>query len=156
LGDAGSHPAGAVIAALTFRNPSHLNKRSAIRHIDDRPAPNFERRRRRLSRRQQFVTPTPRSRAVLKDIKDLDMPPPHPGEILREDMLPRLRLGADGLAVRLGVPTDAITDLLDERRPVTIDIATRLAAAFGHSVRFWLGLQTQYDRWLACGTKQTA
>jgi len=88
---------------------------------------------------------------VLKQIKDLDLAPPHPGEILREDMLPRLHLAADGLARRLELPTDAIAELLAERRPVTVEIAAKLAATFGHSSRFWLGLQAQYDRWLAAG-----
>ena len=90
-------------------------------------------------------------RAVLKHIKDLDLAPPHPGEILREDMLPRLDLAPDGLAGRLDLPTDAIAELLAERRPVTAEIAAKLAATFGHSSRFWLGLQMQYDRWLAAG-----
>ncbi len=93
--------------------------------------------------------------AVLKNIKDLECPPPHPGEILRDDMLPRLHLAPAGLAGKLGLPAEAVAELLAERRPVTSEIAARLAATFGHSARFWLGLQTQHDRWLAFGAVAT-
>lgn len=93
---------------------------------------------------------------MLKNIKDLEMAPPHPGEILREDMLPRLNLAPDALAGRLGLSTDAVADVLAERRPITSEIAARLAATFGHSVRFWLGLQAQYDRWLPPGRQHAA
>jgi antitoxin HigA-1 len=86
---------------------------------------------------------------VLKNIRDLDLAPPHPGEILRLDVLPRLRLAPASLARRLGLSKSAIADLLAERCPVTLDIATRFARVFGHSIRFWLGLQMQYDRWSA-------
>jgi antitoxin HigA-1 len=93
---------------------------------------------------------------VLKNIFDLDLVPPHPGEILREDMLPRLQLAPEGLAGKLGLTHLAIAELLSERRPVTAEIAEQLATVFGHSVRFWLGLQMQHDRWHARGGTQAA
>ncbi len=86
---------------------------------------------------------------MLKNLRDLDLGPPHPGEILREDMLPRLAIEAAALASKLDMPCETVADLLGERRPVTREIATRLSAAFGHSARFWLGLQMQHDRWIA-------
>lgn len=86
---------------------------------------------------------------MIKNIKDVDAAPPHPGEILREDVLPRLRLAPAALAESLGLPAASIADVLAERRPLTAEIAARLAATFGHSVRFWIGLQAQYDRWQA-------
>jgi antitoxin HigA-1 len=86
---------------------------------------------------------------VLKNIRELDLGPPHPGEILREDMMPRLHLATKGLADKLHLSNEAVADLLAERTAVTAEIASHLAANFGHSVRFWLGLQMQYDRWAA-------
>ena len=86
---------------------------------------------------------------MLKQINDPDYSPPHPGEILREDMLPRLRLGAASLAGRLHLPETEIAAGLAERSPLTGALALRLAVVFGHPVRFWLGLQTQFDRWQA-------
>ncbi len=95
-------------------------------------------------------TPTQRRRAVLRPVTDLDasLTPSHPGEILREDMLPRLHLAPAGLARLLDLPAHTLNEILAERRPVTVEIAVKLAEAFGHSARFWLGLQVQYDRWM--------
>ncbi len=84
---------------------------------------------------------------MLKNIRDVDIGPPHPGEILREDMLPRLEMGAAGLASRLEISSELVGEILGETRPVTADIAAKLAAVFGHSARFWLGLQMQHDVW---------
>ena len=91
---------------------------------------------------------------MLKNIRDLDLGPPHPGEILREDMLPRLELAPGAFAGKLNMSVEIISDLLDERLPITREIAARLAAVFGHPVQFWLGLQLQYDRWIARGIPQ--
>jgi len=75
--------------------------------------------------------------------------PPHPGQVLREQILPRLRLTPTELAKRLDIPAQAFVDLIAERRPVTLDIARRLGLAFGNGPRFWLALQMQHDVWTA-------
>lgn len=76
-------------------------------------------------------------------------PPPHPGEILREDILPRTGLTAKDLARHLDVPAAAIDELLSEKRAVTLDLAVRLGTALGQGARYWLGLQAMYDIWHA-------
>jgi antitoxin HigA-1 len=88
---------------------------------------------------------------VLKNLSDFDLGPPHPGEILRDDLLPRLRMASVDLALKLNLPIETVGELLAERMPITAEIATRLATVFGHSIRFWLGLQLQYDQWSARG-----
>jgi addiction module HigA family antidote len=75
--------------------------------------------------------------------------PSHPGEILREDVLPGLDMPRAKLAEHLGVSRQTLYDILNERRAVTADIAARLGRAFGHSALFWLNLQSQYDAWHA-------
>ena len=75
--------------------------------------------------------------------------PPHPGEILREQILPRLALSRKELAVKLGVSLTRLVDLLGERRPVSLDMARRLGKAFGNGARYWLALQMQHDVWNA-------
>ncbi len=80
---------------------------------------------------------------------DHNAPPPHPGEVLREDMLPSIRLSAVELARHLGVSPRMLADVLDERQPVTLDLARRLGAAFGCGAHYWLGLQIQYDLYQA-------
>jgi antitoxin HigA-1 len=84
---------------------------------------------------------------VFKQASSLDQPPPHPGELLREDILPKLTLDQASLARHLGVECAALTEFIDEKRPVTVDLARRLGAAFGQGARFWLGVQMQFDLW---------
>jgi len=66
--------------------------------------------------------------------------PTHPGEILREDVLPGAGLTQDKLARLLGVSRPTISEILNERRPVTTDMTHRLSRAFGTSPEMWLGL----------------
>lgn len=78
-----------------------------------------------------------------------DCAPLHPGEILREDLLPHYDLSTADFARVLGVGRLIADDLLAEKRDVTDDIAMRLAAAFNLSTHYWLALQKQYDLWHA-------
>ena len=73
--------------------------------------------------------------------------PTHPGEILRDDVLPGAGLTQDKLARILGVSRRTISEILHERRPVTTDMAHRLARACGTSPEMWLGLQQDVDLW---------
>ena len=78
-----------------------------------------------------------------------DCAPLHPGEILREDLLPHFGLSAAGLARALGVSRQLTDDLLSEKRDVTADLAQRLGSAFNLNSHYWLALQKQYDLWHA-------
>jgi addiction module HigA family antidote len=73
--------------------------------------------------------------------------PTHPGEILREDVLPAAGLTQAELARVLGVSRRSVSEILHERRPVSTDMAHRLARAFGTSPEMWLGLQQDVDLW---------
>lgn len=84
---------------------------------------------------------------MFKDLFDSCLPPPHPGEILREDIFPRLGMSRAALARHLGVSRTRLADVMAERAPVTVDLARRLGAALGSGAHFWLGLQTSFDRW---------
>jgi len=75
--------------------------------------------------------------------------PSHPGEILREDVLPDLDMPLARLAEHLGVSRQTLYDIINEKRAVTADIAARLGRAFGNSTLFWLNLQSQHDAWHA-------
>jgi len=74
--------------------------------------------------------------------------PIHPGEHLAEE-LGALGMSAAGLARKLGVPPNRITEILNRRRTITGDIALRLAHFFGTSAEFWLNLQSLYEIRLA-------
>ena len=80
-----------------------------------------------------------------KELGDSLDEPPHPGEILREDILPCLELTPRDLARHLAIAESELAEFLSEDRPVTLELAQRLAAALGQSPRYWLGLQLQFD-----------
>ncbi len=69
----------------------------------------------------------------------------HPGEILLEEFLLPMNVSQNALARATGVPPRRINEIVLGKRGVTADTALRLAAAFGTSEGFWLGLQADYD-----------
>ncbi len=70
--------------------------------------------------------------------------PTHPGEILREDILPATGLSKSEIARRLGISRQTLYDILDEKQPVTPAMALRLGRPFGNSPEFWLNLQRDF------------
>jgi len=71
--------------------------------------------------------------------------PTHPGELLREDVLPALDLPKTEIARRLKISRQTLYDILDEKQPVTPTMALRLGKFFGNGPDFWLNLQREYD-----------
>ena len=86
---------------------------------------------------------------MASEADEMTMEPSHPGEILRETILPELRMTIKEVAAHLSVSRAALSDLVNERRSVSLDMARRLGAAFGNGARFWIALQMQYDLWHA-------
>lgn len=76
-----------------------------------------------------------------------DSAPMHPGEVLREDVLPHYRMTAETVSQKSGVDLRIIKDLLAERRRITSTLAEALGSTLGLEARYWLGLQKQYDLW---------
>jgi addiction module HigA family antidote len=81
--------------------------------------------------------------------EEMQLRPPHPGELIKEDILPELKMTIKDLADHLGVSRVALSELVNERRSVSMAMAQRLGKAFGNGTRFWLVLQMQHDIWLA-------
>jgi len=77
--------------------------------------------------------------------------PAHPGEILREDVLPALTLSVTDAAAKLGVTRQTLHRIISQRnpRPVTPEMAVRLGKLCGNGPRLWLNLQAAYDLWNA-------
>lgn len=73
--------------------------------------------------------------------------PTHPGAILREDILPEAGITQGQLAQMLGVSRRSVSEILHEHRPVTTDMAHRLARVFKTTPAFWLRLQEAVDIW---------
>jgi len=76
-----------------------------------------------------------------------EVPPTHPGEMLREDFMPDYGLTAASMATTLGVSRQTINELLRERRAITPIMALRLSRLFGNSPDFWLNAQHSRDLW---------
>ena len=73
--------------------------------------------------------------------------PTHPGEILREDVLPALEITQGGLAEKLGVSRRTVSEILHGRRPVTPDMAIRIGRFCGNGPEVWLRMQAALDLW---------
>src|SRR4030066_461354 len=69
----------------------------------------------------------------------------NPGEVLREEFLLPLGISQYRLAKEIGVTEARISAICSGKRAVTADTALRLAAFFGTSSGFWMGLQADYD-----------
>ncbi len=69
----------------------------------------------------------------------------HPGEILSNEFIKPLGITNARLASDLDVPTSRISEIVNGRRPITVDTAIRLALFFEMESRFWLNLQADYD-----------
>ncbi|MCY3646454.1 MAG: HigA family addiction module antitoxin [Chloroflexi bacterium] len=75
--------------------------------------------------------------------------PPHPGEIVKYDCIEPLGLTVTRAAQGLGVTRQALSDLVNGRAGISVEMAFRLSKAFGSTPETWLGLQTAYDLWAA-------
>ena len=73
--------------------------------------------------------------------------PTHPGELIREDLLPETGLSITGLAQLMCVSRRTVSEIVNERRRVTPDIAFRLAKVFNSTPELWLNLQQALDLW---------
>lgn len=75
--------------------------------------------------------------------------PPHPGEGLREDVLPALGITITALAEHLGYSRGQLSTVLNCRAALSADLAWRLEIAGLGSARAYLAEQAAYDLWQA-------
>ena len=72
------------------------------------------------------------------------LPPVHPGEILRDELLIPMGISVYELANAIKVPRSRANDIVLGCRAITTDTAMRLGR-FGMSPDFWINLQARYD-----------
>ena len=79
--------------------------------------------------------------------------PPHPGETLREDILPALKLSVTDAAKQLGVARPTLSKVLNGKAAISPEMALRLekwlGVKNGGRADVWLAEQTAYDLWQA-------
>lgn len=81
--------------------------------------------------------------------RNRDRCPTHPGELLRDDILPAIGMGKSEVAQALGISRQHLYDILNEKKPVSPETAARLGKAFGDGAGVWLRMQAAYDAWHA-------
>jgi addiction module HigA family antidote len=80
--------------------------------------------------------------------------PTHPGELLREDVLPALGKSKTEIARLLGVSRQALYDILSEKQPITPAMALRIGKLCGNGPELWINMQRAFD--LAAAEKELA
>ena len=78
--------------------------------------------------------------------------PPHPGESIREDILPALGITVTEAARQLGASRVTLSRLVNGQSGVSAEMARRLEAWLGGpkrgpSAESWLKMQADYDLW---------
>jgi addiction module HigA family antidote len=73
------------------------------------------------------------------------LPAMHPGELLREDVLPALGRPKTEIAHLLGISRQQLYDILEERKPVSVETALRLGKLCGNGPLLWINLQQAWD-----------
>src|ERR1700751_4731648 len=81
--------------------------------------------------------------------RNSDRCPPHPGALLREDVIPATGKTKAEIAQLLGISRQHLYDILRERKPVSPSVAVRLGKLFGDGAGVWVRMQAAYDIWQA-------
>jgi antitoxin HigA-1 len=82
--------------------------------------------------------------------------PTHPGELLRDDIIPATGRTKAEIAGLLGISRQHLYEILGERKPVSPAIAVRLGKVFGDGAGVWTRMQGAYDTWHAERTEDVS
>ncbi len=77
--------------------------------------------------------------------KEKILPPIHPGEILKTELMEPYGLSGNALSRLLSIPANRITEIVNGQRGISIDTALRLSKCFGMSAEMWMNLQIDYE-----------
>jgi addiction module HigA family antidote len=69
----------------------------------------------------------------------------HPGEIIKNDILPSVGLSVTAAAKALGVSRQMLHDILAERKPLSAVMCLKVARLLGSTPELWMRLQAAYD-----------
>ena len=78
-----------------------------------------------------------------------EMPPVHPGEILKEMYLGPLGIGVSEFGIVLGVGRRTISLIVNGHSGISAEMALRLGKALNTTPELWLNMQRDYDLWHA-------
>lgn len=77
----------------------------------------------------------------------MDRCPTHPGEILKEDVIPSLQMTSSELALFLDISTEQLNSIIFEKKPISDKVANRLGELCGNGSAVWIKMQAQHDAW---------
>jgi len=83
----------------------------------------------------------------IDQLKRRERRPSTPGAVLREVVFPELGISQEAFAHQLGVSRQTISEVLLEKRPVSVDLAWRLGKVLGNGPDLWIGMQRIVDTW---------
>jgi antitoxin HigA-1 len=75
--------------------------------------------------------------------------PTHPGAVLHEDMLPVSGKKKVEIARLLGISRQHLHDIMEEKKPLSPEVAVRVGKLFGGGAGIWVRMQGAYDTWHA-------
>ncbi len=75
--------------------------------------------------------------------------PTHPGEVLREDILPDVKLSITAFAQGIHTSRQTLLRILNEEKGITPLMALKIARFIGGTPGIWLGMQQKYDVFIA-------
>ena len=81
--------------------------------------------------------------------RDPDRMPTHPGEILREDVLPALDLSVSEAARLMKISRQTLHRILSGRAAITPEMAVRIGKLCGNGAGLWLRMQENHGLWHA-------
>src|ERR1700675_3724421 len=82
--------------------------------------------------------------------------PTHPGALLREDIIPATGHSVAEICELLGISRQNVYNILNERKPVSPNVAVRLGKLFGDGAGIWTRMQAAYDTWHAERTEDVS
>ncbi|KAM3100372.1 HigA family addiction module antitoxin [Phormidesmis sp. 146-35] len=86
----------------------------------------------------------------MKDLENMihgrQVRPVHPGEVIA-DVLEDLGMTQTAFSEVLGVSRRTVNEIVQGRRPITVDMSIRIGKALGNGPQLWLNLQQKVDIW---------
>jgi addiction module HigA family antidote len=102
------------------------------------------------------TTPLRSGKMEYRAVRSPDRCPAHPGELLREVIIPATGRSKSEIASLLGISRQHLYDILRERKPVTPKVAVRLGKLFGDGAGVWVRMQAAHDTWHAAREVDTS
>ena len=75
--------------------------------------------------------------------------PFHPGALLRLDKIPATGKTKSEIARLLGISRQHLHDIIEEKKPISPEVAVRVGKLFGGGPGIWVRMQADYDTWHA-------